>query len=1835
MTYNLRLLLPSNYRVQPAPLYQRAPSAHTSHPHTVHSDFSAQELVPFWSILRISDEERDFSFSYAQQSTQDFEKYKFELQKATEIQGSFEYSAERFNSVRTDLLHELTLTNQFSPPSQFQLMFVEYKTHLLNMVNQTIQARGVSEQHIYLPYFTNTNGNKFQKILINELPNRMQIISLLQFTRFCVQTDPVALVNAWFQAGQKLKIEDKILQLMFVCGLDFGYQDLASRFQKYINRVCLESFGFNAEQFSGVKVLEFFKFEMRVPAGGADSGLCKIPTFGGKIKNTKKNSTLVTTPIQLQTPKMRPSSSLYKNNAAEEKKLAVEQQIKWLREYYNRKRGPTPICGSLVPEKITFKQKRVYDKMEFTKFSVPTPQKPFQPLYTQVLNYEVKRTVYKETVVKFRPAADQSVKQVVIVKKEPSWKTKRIFISVQATDVLKFKVNPLCYTSEETHEPLFSVDARINSPQSKAQFKSPAKSNSVFSKVFDSKTFMKQASVAEDMTGILNEYDEKNKILKIIVKQDEDDEEKFYVKPEDFQTHTTQVLSYNLSSDDEDVMELNTEQNNQVKTKKKKVKKVIKQEIIESDKQVILGAFSPTKQTENNVEISKQSVPILDSKQSPEPPNKNEVKTNEKMSVKDVLQIKPESIQAKTEAFQTYLNVETNEFDDDIPTNQKTNNNNTINTNDDQKIKVTPHQDNEVNSPIKQQIEKPKEQPTVKAPKEEHKPAKEPETAKPAKDDEFDLFDEQPLEKTTKAKKAKAEEHKAVDEAKTVTSPAKQPGAKTDNLSKIAPVEDKSALSQRPPSAQSKAKDLPAQASKVNNESAHLKKPEDVHPESQQKQKPADDEFDRFSEPKPAESKAPEKKAAEPEKPKEQPAVKAPKEEHKPAKEPETAKPAKDDEFDLFDEQPLEKTTKTKKAKPEEHKAVDEAKTVTSPVKQPGAKTDNLSKIAPVEDKSAVSQRPPSAQSKAKDLPASSSKVNNESVHLKKPEDAHPEIQQKQKPADDEFDRFSEPKPAESKAPEKKPAEPEKPKEQLAVKAPKEEHKPAKEPETAKPAKNDEFDLFDEQPLEKTTKTKKAKTEEHKAVDEAKTVTSPVKQPGAKTDNLSKIAPVEDKSALSQRPPSAQSKAKDLPASSSKVNNESVHLKKPEDAHPEIQQKQKPADDEFDRFSEPKPAESKAPEKKPAEQEKPKEQPAVKAPKEEHKPAKEPETAKPAKDDEFDLFDEQPLEKTTKAKKAKAEEHKAVDEAKTVTSPAKQPGAKTDNLSKIAPVEDKSALFQRPPSAQSKAKDLPAQASKVNNESALLKKPEDVHSESQQKQKPADDEFDRFSEPKPAESKAPEKKPTEPEKPKEQLAVKAPKEEHKPAKEPETAKPAKNDEFDLFDEQPLEKTTKTKKAKPEEHKAVDEAKTVTSPVKQPGAKTDNLSKIAPVEDKSAVSQRPPSAQSKAKDLPAQSSKVNNESVHLKKPEDAHPEIQQKQKPADDEFDRFSEPKPAESKAPEKKPTEPEKPKEQPAVKAPKEEHKTAKEPETAKPAQDDEFDLFDEQPLEKTNKTKKAKTEEHKVVDEAKTVTSPVKQPGTKTDNLSKIAPVEDKSALSQRPPSAQNKAKDLISSPNKVNVDDKSKAKNLSISAEVIQAKTKDMQTYLNIDTNESETPQKPNSPEKPPKQSSAKHSHKKEPQDPSNNLKDQQNELKDQLNEKEPKKDKQQINEQKQLENALYSQKPPINSPSKLEPSPKIPLNLSQKTSENGDSLIQIDADSSPTEEPIQQKTEMEPKTSDKMRPSAAKRKDNETEKKTKKKKKADSDLRSSDTKKNELKKTITSDISDEEILKIGHKK
>ncbi|CAL6112454.1 Conserved_hypothetical protein [Hexamita inflata] len=1357
------------------------------------------------------------------------------------------------------------------------------------MVNQTIQARGVSEQHIYLPYFTNTNGNKFQKILINELPNRMQIISLLQFTRFCVQTDPVALVNTWFQAGQKLKIEDKILQLMFVCGLDFGYQDLASRFQKYINRVCLESFGFNAEQFSGVKVLEFFKFEMRVPAGGADSGLCKIPTFGGKIKNTKKSSTLITTPIQLQTPKMRPSSSLYKNNAAEEKKLAVEQQIKWLREYYNRKRGPTPICGSLVPEKISFKQKRVYDKMEFTKFSVPTPQKPFKPLYTQVLNYEVKRTVYKETVVKFRPAADQSVKQVVIVKKEPSWKTKRIFISVQATDVLKFKVNPLCYTSEETHEPLFSVDARINSPQSKAQFKSPAKSNSVFSKVFDSKTFMKQASVSEDMTSILNEYDQKNKILKIIVKIDEDDEEKFYVKPEDFQTHATQVLSYNLSSDDEDVVELNTEQNNQAKPKKKKVKKVIKQEIIEEDKQVILGAFSPTKQTDNNAEMSKQSIPIQDSKQSPNKNSqKDEVKTNEKISVKDVLQIKTESIQAKTEAFQTYLNVETNEFDDDIPTNQKTNNNNTINTNDDQKIKVTPHQDNEVNSPIKQQIEKPKEQPAVKAPKEEHKPAKEPETAKPAKDDEFDLFDEQPLEKTTKAKKAKTEEHKAVDDAKTVTSPVKQPGAKTDNLSKIAPVEDKPAVSQRPPSAQNKAKDLPASSSKVNNESAHLKKPEDVHPESQQKQKPTDDEFDRFSEPKPAESKGPEKKQAEPEKPKEQPAVKAPKEEHKPAKEPETAKPAKDDEFDLFDEQPLEKTTKAKKAKTEEHKAVDDAKTVTSPVKQPGAKTDNLSKIAPVEDKSALSQRPPSAQNKAKDLPASSSKVNNESAHLKKPEDVHPESQQKQKPTDDEFDRFSESKPAESKGPEKKQAEPEKPKEQPAVKAPKEEHKPAKEPETAKPAKDDEFDLFDEQPLEKTTKAKKAKTEEHKAVDDAKTVTSPVKQPGAKTDNLSKIAPVEDKSALSQRPPSAQNKAKDLPASSSKVNNESAHLKKPEDVHPESQQKQKPADDEFDRFSEPKPAESKGPEKKQAEPEKPKEQPAVKAPKEEHKPAKEPETAKPAKDDEFDLFDEQPLEKTTKAKKAKTEEHKAVDEAKTVTSPVKQPGAKTDNLSKIALVEDKSAL--------------------------------------------------------------------------------------------------------------------------------------------------------------------------------------------------------------------------------------------------------------------------------------------------------------------------------SQRPPSAQNKAKDLQSST------DESKVKSLSISAEVLQAKTKDMQTYLNIDTNESESPQKPNSPEKP-KQSSANRS-----KDPSNNLKDK-NEQKDQKDQKGPKKE--QINE-----------KPPINSPSKLEPSPKIALNLSQKTSENGDSLIQIDADSSPTEELIQPKTETEPKTSDKMRPSAAKRKENEIEKKTKKKKKADSDLRSSDTKKNETKK-ITSDISDEEILKIGHKK
>ncbi|CAL6066518.1 Conserved_hypothetical protein [Hexamita inflata] len=1781
MTYNLRLLLPSNYRVQPAPLYQRAPSAHTSHPHTVHSDFSAQELVPFWSILRISDEERDFSFSYAQQSTQDFEKYKFELQKATEIQGSFEYSAERFNSVRTDLLHELTLTNQFSPPSQFQLMFVEYKTHLLNMVNQTIQARGVSEQHIYLPYFTNTNGNKFQKILINELPNRMQIISLLQFTRFCVQTDPVALVNTWFQAGQKLKIEDKILQLMFVCGLDFGYQDLASRFQKYINRVCLESFGFNAEQFSGVKVLEFFKFEMRVPAGGADSGLCKIPTFGGKIKNTKKSSTLITTPIQLQTPKMRPSSSLYKNNAAEEKKLAVEQQIKWLREYYNRKRGPTPICGSLVPEKISFKQKRVYDKMEFTKFSVPTPQKPFKPLYTQVLNYEVKRTVYKETVVKFRPAADQSVKQVVIVKKEPSWKTKRIFISVQATDVLKFKVNPLCYTSEETHEPLFSVDARINSPQSKAQFKSPAKSNSVFSKVFDSKTFMKQASVSEDMTSILNEYDQKNKILKIIVKLDEDDEEKFYVKPEDFQTHATQVLSYNLSSDDEDVVELNTEQNNQVKPKKKKVKKVIKQEIIEEDKQAILGAFSPTKQADNNAEMSKQSIPIQDSKQSPNKNSqKDEVKTNEKISVKDVLQIKPESIQAKTEAFQTYLNVETNEFDDDIPTNQKTNNNNTINTNDDQKIKVTPHQDNEVNSPIKQQIEKPKEQPAVKAPKEEHKPAKEPETAKPAKDDEFDLFDEQPLEKTTKAKKAKTEEHKVVDEAKTVTSPVKQPGAKADNLSKIAPVEDKPALSQRPPSAQNKAKDLPASSSKVNNESVHLKKPEDVHPESQQKQKPADDEFDRFSEPKPAEPKAPEKKQAEPEKPKEQPAVKAPKEEHK---------PAKDDEFDLFDEQPLEKTTKAKKAKTEEHKAADEAKTVTSPVKQPGAKADNLSKIAPVEDKPALSQRPPSAQNKAKDLPASSSKVNNESVHLKKPEDVHPESQQKQKPADDEFDRFSEPKPAESKAPEKKQAEPEKPKEQPAVKAPKEEHKPAKD---------DEFDLFDEQPLEKTTKAKKAKTEEHKVVDEAKTVTSPVKQPGAKADNLSKIAPVEDKPALSQRPPSAQNKAKDLPASSSKVNNESVHLKKPEDVHPESQQKQKPADDEFDRFSEPKPAESKAPEKKQAEPEKPKEQPAVKAPKEEHKPAK---------DDEFDLFDEQPLEKTTKAKKAKTEEHKAADEAKTVTSPVKQPGAKADNLSKIAPVEDKPALSQRPPSAQNKAKDLPASSSKVNNESVHLKKPEDVHPESQQKQKPADDEFDRFSEPKPAEPKAPEKKQAEPEKPKEQPAVKAPKEEHKPAKEPETAKPAKDDEFDLFDEQPLEKTTKAKKAKTEEHKVVDEAKTVTSPVKQPGAKADNLSKIAPVEDKPALSQRPPSAQNKAKDLPASSSKVNNESAHLKKPEDVHPESQQKQKPADDEFDRFSEPKPAESKAPEKKQAEPEKPKEQPAVKAPKEEHKPAKEPETAKPAKDDEFDLFDEQPLEKTTKAKKAKTEEHKAVDEAKTVTSPVKQPGAKTDNFSKIASVEDKSALSQRPPSAQNKAKDLQSST------DESKVKSLSISAEVLQAKTKDMQTYLNIDTNESESPQKPNSPEKP-KQSSANRS--KEPK--ASNLKDQQNEQKDQ---KGPKKE--QINE-----------KPPINSPSKLEPSPKIALNLSQKTSENGDSLIQIDADSSPTEELIQPKTETEPKTSDKMRPSAAKRKENEIEKKTKKKKKADSDLRSSDTKKNETKK-ITSDISDEEILKIGHKK
>ncbi|CAL6112452.1 Hypothetical_protein [Hexamita inflata] len=153
MTYNLRLLLPSNYRVQPAPLYQRAPSAHTSHPHTVHSDFSAQELVPFWSILRISDEERDFSFSYAQQSTQDFEKYKFELQKATEIQGSFEYSAERFNSVRTDLLHELTLTNQFSPPSQFQLMFVEYKTHLLTVMGGGIAFSCLLCEQLYIKIF--------------------------------------------------------------------------------------------------------------------------------------------------------------------------------------------------------------------------------------------------------------------------------------------------------------------------------------------------------------------------------------------------------------------------------------------------------------------------------------------------------------------------------------------------------------------------------------------------------------------------------------------------------------------------------------------------------------------------------------------------------------------------------------------------------------------------------------------------------------------------------------------------------------------------------------------------------------------------------------------------------------------------------------------------------------------------------------------------------------------------------------------------------------------------------------------------------------------------------------------------------------------------------------------------------------------------------------------------------------------------------------------------------------------------------------------------------------------------------------------------------------------------------------------------------------------------------------------------------------------------------------------------------------------------------------------------------------------------------------------------
>ncbi|CAL6066482.1 Conserved_hypothetical protein [Hexamita inflata] len=343
-------------------------------------------LQQFFVQLQISQEEQNFAYIQLNRNNQRFNDYVKQLLLAADCQEQFKYS---YKSMREARIHLLLYSRTNQNASSALISLFAFKTHVFNLVQQTLQARAISLRDVYLPDYTLSNTGFFLHIYEHVIPTRQQLYQVMDSTLFTITQSSVNLLNAWFERGLRFSISEKILCLMFFLGVDHGSEQLAQRFHTFQAERIKQILKIQTDRLQPVKAFEFIRSQLLLQVFESFEIFTKVPFFDQKSfgyeKMTSRNRfNAFIVELNLKR-KSLVKQSLFRGD------IFIEEQCDYLSRFYK------PV--EIHEEQRVLSFKRTTAHMDSTQKFIPPSSSAFLPKFNLKEQKLVKQVMIAERFI--------------------------------------------------------------------------------------------------------------------------------------------------------------------------------------------------------------------------------------------------------------------------------------------------------------------------------------------------------------------------------------------------------------------------------------------------------------------------------------------------------------------------------------------------------------------------------------------------------------------------------------------------------------------------------------------------------------------------------------------------------------------------------------------------------------------------------------------------------------------------------------------------------------------------------------------------------------------------------------------------------------------------------------------------------------------------------------------------------------------------------------------------------------------------------------------------------------------------------------------------------------------------------------------------------------------------------------------------------------------------------------------------------------------------------------------------------------------------------------------